>query len=63
LNWEVDEPWHPYYVNGQLGGYVETRDENNFVFASIHGAGHMAAQWKRAETFHVVTNFLKDKRI
>ncbi len=42
---------------------METRDENNFVFASIHGAGHMAAQWKRAETYHVVMNFLKDKRI
>ena len=63
LNWKIDEPWRPYYVNGQLGGYVEQRDDGDFIFASIHGAGHMAAQWKRAETYHVVRQFIKGDRI
>lgn len=59
LDWKVSQHWKPYFVNGQLGGYSEKRDDSKFVFATIHGAGHMAPQWKRAETYHVVFNFIK----
>ncbi|TNV78861.1 hypothetical protein FGO68_gene11668 [Halteria grandinella] len=63
LNWDVSESWRPYFVNGQLAGYTESRLNSNFVFASIHGTGHMAPQWKKAEVYHVVFSFIKDSII
>ena len=42
LAWEISEQWRPYYVNGQIAGMVEVRQDETFVFATIHGAGHMA---------------------
>ncbi len=56
LNWEVSEEWRPYSITGsvQVAGFVEKRSKNNFTFATVHGAGHMAAQWKRPETYHLV---------
>lgn len=65
LGWTVTEAWRPYYVmdpNGaqQVAGYVEKRD-GNFTFASIHGAGHMAPQWKRQYTYHAIFSFVKDQ--
>lgn len=45
-------------VNGQVGGYVEAR--NNFTFGTVHGAGHMAPQFKRPETYHLIFNWIKD---
>lgn len=48
-------------VDGQVGGYVETREGGKFVFATIHGAGHMAPQWRRGPTYRVVFNFINDK--
>lgn len=58
LNWNITEEWRPYMVNGQVGGYVEAR--NNFTFGTVHGAGHMAPQFKRAETYHLIFNWIKD---
>jgi carboxypeptidase C (cathepsin A) len=46
LNWTVTVPWYAYQVNNMVGGYVEVY-EGNLTFATIHGAGHMAPQWKR----------------
>jgi len=51
LNWTVTDPWRAYYITDEVGqqqvaGYVEVR-EGGFTFASVHGAGHMAPQWKR----------------
>lgn len=42
LNWTVSRAWEPYYVDGQVAGYVEEREEGKFIFATVHGAGHMA---------------------
>ena len=42
LAWPVQNAWKQFFVDNQVGGYSETRDEGNFVFATIHGAGHMA---------------------
>jgi serine carboxypeptidase-like clade I len=63
LDWKVSEHWRPYYVNGQIGGFLEGRDDQKFIFATVHGAGHMAPQWKRAETYHLVFNFIKEQPI
>jgi carboxypeptidase C (cathepsin A) len=61
LNWEVKEQWRPYYITNmygqQVAGYVEVRD-GGFTFATVHGAGHMAPQFKRQPTYHAIFNWL-----
>ena len=49
-------------MEGQIVGYVEER-ENWFTFGSVHGAGHMAPQYKPPETYHLVFNWLKQTPI
>ena len=61
LNWPILKPWKQFFVDGQVGGYVETRDTGKFTFATIHGAGHMAPQWRRSPTYHVIFNFINNK--
>lgn len=63
LAWPISKEWKQFFVNGQVGGYSETRDDGNFVFATIHGAGHMAPQWRRGPTYHVIFNFVNSKAI
>lgn len=62
LNWEIKEAWRPFYIQNmygtQVAGYVEVRD--GLTFATIHGAGHMAPQWKRQPTYHAVFNFINN---
>eukprot|EP00347_Sterkiella_histriomuscorum_P004769 403359180 len=63
LNWPIIEQWRPYFVQGKKGshnvaGYFESR-EGGFSFASVHGAGHMAPQWKRQQTYHAIFSFIK----
>jgi carboxypeptidase C (cathepsin A) len=58
-NWPIKSAWNQYYVDGQVGGYVETRDNGQFTFATIHGAGHMAPQWRPSYTYHTIFNWIK----
>jgi len=43
---KVSKPFRSWKVGDNTSGWV-TEYENNFTFATIHGAGHMAPQWKR----------------
>ncbi|TNV79040.1 hypothetical protein FGO68_gene12523 [Halteria grandinella] len=63
LNWPISKEWKQFFVNGQVGGYTEERENGKFLFATIHGAGHMAPQWKPAPSYHVVFNFIKNQPI
>lgn len=63
LNWPIQKEWKQFFVDGQVGGYVETRDDGKFTFATIHGAGHMAPQWRRGPTYHVIFNFINNQPI
>ena len=56
MNWPITKNWTHFTVNDQLGGYIEER--NDFTFMTIHGAGHMAPQFKRPETYYGVFNWL-----
>ena len=61
LNWEIKEQWRPYYITNmygqQVAGYVEVRD-GGFTFITVHGAGHMAPQFKRQPTYHAIFNWI-----
>jgi carboxypeptidase C (cathepsin A) len=53
--WPVTNEWRPWTTNGDLSGYLE--DRGNFTFATIHGVGHMAPQWKRQAVTQLITRF------
>jgi hypothetical protein len=59
LGLPISKKYQQFFVDGQVGGYTEERNGGNFVFATIHGAGHMAPQWRRSYTYQVITSFLK----
>jgi len=44
-----------------VAGFVTVRD--GLTFGTIHGCGHMAPQWKRAETYHLIFNWIKEELI
>lgn len=50
--WSVDE-------DKQVAGWLTRYD--GLDFATVHGAGHMAPQWKRKEVTTLVTNWLHDE--
>lgn len=56
LNWPITDKWRPYHFNESLCGYIEQRD--GMTFATVHGTGHMVPQWKRAEAYYLVFNWL-----
>ena len=58
MNWTVNKSWRAFYYNQQVGGYFEERD--GLTFITIHGAGHMAPQLKRPQTYYAVFNFIKN---
>tara|TARA_B110000914_G_C15229232_1_gene338807 strand:- start:14 stop:157 length:144 start_codon:yes stop_codon:yes gene_type:complete len=37
--------------------------EGGLTFATVHGAGHMAPQFKPAQTYHLIFNWLKQQAI
>ena len=62
LGWKTSEERRQYYVDGQVAGFVSELDRN-FTFGTVHGCGHMAPQWKRPQTYHLIFNWLKQRPI
>lgn len=66
LGWDILEQWRPYYITNmygkQVAGYVE-KYANGLTFVTVHGAGHMAPQWKRQETYHAVFNWINNQAL
>jgi len=62
MGWKINKQWAPYSMgDNQVTGYIEERD--GLTFATVHGVGHMAPQWKKAETYHLIFNWLKGRPI
>jgi len=62
LNWNKTSEWKQYMVEGQVAGYWESY-EGGLTFGTVHGAGHMAPQFKPPQTYHLVFNWLFDREI
>lgn len=50
LNYKEIEKWHPWFVEKQIAGY-SIRYENNILFATIKGAGHVPSDYLPFEVF------------
>jgi hypothetical protein len=60
VGWPKTSNWTAFYPEeGKLGGYYE--DRGKFTLMTIHGAGHMAPQFKRAECYYGVFNWLLNR--
>lgn len=62
MHWKVKDEWKQYLVEGQVAGYWESY-EGNLTFGTVHGAGHMAPQFKPPQTYHLVFNWLFERDI
>ena len=62
LGWDTVDEWKQYTVEGQVAGYWESY-EGGLTFGTVHGAGHMAPQFKPPQTYHLVFNWLFDRDI
>ena len=62
LNWNKTSEWKQYTVEGQVGGYWEAY-EGGLTFGTVHGAGHMAPQFKPPQTYHLVFGWMFDRDI
>jgi len=58
LNLGIKEKWRSWSTDGQVSGYLERY--NGIDFATIHGVGHMAPQWKRKDVTKLFTNWIHD---
>jgi len=62
IGWKKTTEWTEYIVDGQVGGYWESY-ESGLTFGTVHGAGHMAPQFKPPQTYHLVFNWLFNRQI
>lgn len=58
LSLPVKEAWKPWITDGQVSGYIIRYE--GMDFATVHGVGHMAPQWKRKEVTKMFTNWIHD---
>ncbi|KAF5952537.1 hypothetical protein HYC85_010481 [Camellia sinensis] len=50
-------PWHPWYLNGEVGGYTEVY-KGDLTFATVRGAGHRVPSYQPARALSLVMHFL-----
>ncbi len=59
LGWRIQRKWRPYYHEGMVAGFIEERD--GLTFATVRGAGHAVPQYKPAEAYKLVFNWIDDR--
>ena len=56
--WEIAEPWHPWVVDQQVGGYATVYSgPHDFTFATVFNAGHMVPEDKPVEALALFKRF------
>lgn len=61
LELPVKEKWRSWSTDGQVSGFLVRYE--GMDFATIHGVGHMAPQWKRKDVTKLFTNWIHDEPI
>ncbi len=55
------QKWRPYFLDGQVAGYLEEYD--GLMFTTVHGAGHMAPQFKPPQTYYMISQWVAGETI
>jgi len=55
----ITEPWRPWTVDNQVGGYVTVYDK--LTFTTVRGAGHMVPYTQPARALHLFQSFIYNK--
>ncbi|KAF3963198.1 hypothetical protein CMV_012387 [Castanea mollissima] len=60
LNLSIDESWRVWSVNGQTAGYTKKLISDTFslIFATVKGAGHIAAEYKVKECAAMIDRWM-----
>jgi carboxypeptidase C (cathepsin A) len=61
MGWKIEEPWHPYQVDGEVAGFLR-RYDNGLIFATVHGAGHEVPAFAPEAALHLFKAFIDDDR-
>ncbi|CAI9286836.1 unnamed protein product [Lactuca saligna] len=59
LNTTVKTPWRPWYLKGEVGGYVVGYE--NLTFVTVRGAGHFVPSYQPARAIALFSSFLHGK--
>ncbi|KAL3340342.1 hypothetical protein AABB24_028795 [Solanum stoloniferum] len=57
LNYSIVDNWRQWIVNGQVAGYTRSY-ANKMTFATVKGAGHVAPEYKREESFNMFKRWI-----
>ncbi|KAI4298587.1 hypothetical protein L6164_032127 [Bauhinia variegata] len=60
LSVSTDDEWRPWFVDGQIGGFMELYKEKKYgiTFSTVQGAGHTAPEYKPKETCEMIRRWL-----
>ncbi|KAL9997738.1 putative peptidase S10, serine carboxypeptidase, alpha/Beta hydrolase [Helianthus debilis subsp. tardiflorus] len=63
LNIHVEVPWKPFYIDGQVGGYITKYAQNDYslTFATVKGAGHTIPHDKPRQTMVLTQEWLSSQ--
>ena len=56
-DWKTVQNWSPWKVMGKVAGYKWVID--GMTFTTIHGVGHMAAQWAPQAVTYMLNSFME----
>ncbi|KFK44686.1 hypothetical protein AALP_AA1G290400 [Arabis alpina] len=57
MNLTVEKIWRPWFSEGEVGGYTEEY-KNNFIYATVRGAGHSVPSDQPIRAFTLFTSFI-----
>ncbi|XP_044378796.1 serine carboxypeptidase 1-like [Triticum urartu] len=59
LGLDVTEPWRPWTVNNEAGGYIQGYN-CGLVFVTVRGAGHMVPAYQPERALVLISAFLNE---
>ncbi|XP_073110260.1 serine carboxypeptidase 1 isoform X2 [Elaeis guineensis] len=55
----IESSWRPWYIDGEVGGYVV--GYKGLTFATVRGAGHMVPSYQPERSLTMISSFLEGK--
>ncbi|KAG1334636.1 Serine carboxypeptidase II-3 [Cocos nucifera] len=55
----IESSWRPWYIGGEVGGYVVGYE--GLTFATVRGAGHMVPSYQPERSLTMISSFLEGK--